>query len=298
MSKKKDKSKGKKTFTKLLAENAKKIKWMSGEEEMNVADWTSATIDAIATSTMEGMVGASASEAAENAVPGTRDIVNLAVSYARPVYSLYEAALKYNDVKQSMVITLPADELDTVFDGTLERKYGLDSKSNLGMILPEFPNKLKKRAFAWADEEDDSKNPSILVITIPDILLFYGELRKDEPANVKYFNLVINVVRTTKSLNKLRNKRPEEFASTMNYIIESTCKIIKELGLSCVHMPLDDTFFNTAQEYASVWCKTLSNDYKRLVTRITFCAPTSDIMVAFSNQVLRELTDVNDLTLV
>lgn len=297
---KKNKKEEKKSFTKVLKENAKDIKIIVGNgEEKTVNELTSETVDGIVASPMDGMIPATAAEAVDNAVPGAT-CLTISTKYARTVYCMYENALKYGDVKQSMMLTIPAEDIDSIFDGTLQNAFGLLDKSNVGLVIPKFPEKLQKRACAWAEEDDSSKNPAMFVIKIPNLILFYGRLTKNEPATVKYFDLIINVVRTSKSLKKLRKKRPDEFKELMNFVVTNSVNVLKEMGVSCVHIPLVNTFFEDPHEYATAWCDALGAEAatNKILTRMEFCAADSDTLVSFTNQVIRELINHVGITLV
>lgn len=289
------KQKEKSSFSKMLKENQKVINIMTSEDEMkNLSTLTNEALDGIIASPLEGMIPVSAAEAVANAVPGATGL-SVSTAYAQSVFSMYEFALKYNDIKQTLVLAVPAGEIEEILDANYSGYGPLKDRSNLKLVLDKFPEKIKKKMVNWAA---DGEVPALFVIRIPNLVIFHGDIKKNAPSKAKFFDLVIEVIRSGKSLPKLKKKRPEEFAATSRFFVESTVKVLKEFGVSCAHIPLNKDLYVDPHDYASLWCKELTADKNGILTRIVFCTPDPDDLVSFNHQVVEDLLAQTGVTVV
>ena len=190
---------------------------------------------------------------------------------------------------------LTADEIEEILDANYSGYGPLKDRSNLKLVLDKFPEKIKKKMVNWAA---DGEVPALFVIRIPNLVIFHGDIKKNAPSKAKFFDLVIEVIRSGKSLPKLKKKRPEEFAATSRFFVESTVKVLKEFGVSCAHIPLNKDLYVDPHDYASLWCKELTADKNGILTRIVFCTPDPDDLVSFNHQVVEDLLAQTGVTVV
>lgn len=277
-------------FSKMLKENAKKITVTKDGEEKTLAEMTQATIDNIVMVPHDGMIPVTVSEAAKNTVEGESSLT-IATNYSDSVYSMYEFALKYEN-KQTLVLTLPADDVDEIFDGEEDSrlKEFLFGRSNLKMVLERVPEKRIQKLKNWAKEKDVKKVESY-IIKFPELVLFCKEIKKHGPSNVKIFDLVVQVVRSPKSIRKLKKKNQKEFEETISKIVEDLSSTLKQLAIGCCHMNLDDRFFDDPHDYARIWAKFLDEDITKILNRMIFCTSDIDTMVSFNGEMRRIVED-------
>lgn len=273
------------SFSKMLKENWKVIKVLKDSEEKALADVTEDTLNDIVASPLDGMIPVSSSEAAENVVPGATKL-SISTSYAQNVFSMYEFALKYNQTKQTLVVIVPEKEIEDIFDADYAGFGPLKERSNLKLVMDRFPEKAKKKLVNWAEE---SEVPGMFVIRIPNLVVFHGDIKKNTSSKAKFFDLVIEVVRSGKSLTKLKKKRPEQFKEVSDFIVTSTVRVLKEFGTSCAHIPLDKDLYLDPHDYATMWATSLNAEKNGLLTRLVFCTSDPDELVAFNAQLTEDM---------
>lgn len=276
-------------FSKMLKENEKKILVSVKGEEMKLSVVTDASVNDIICTALESVVPVSVTEAAENSVPGVKKI-SASTSYAQTAWSLYENALKNGDIKQTMLILAPVSDFKDILNGVSSELESLYSRTNIEMIMENFPEKLAKRVSKWSEEKNQI--PDMFVVKIPNIVLFTESIRKNEPCASKLFDLVICLVKSEKSLKKLKKKDKDEFTKTVDFAVSKSINILKDLGSSCVHVTIDDRFMDDPHDYADIWSKHLLEDAsKGIISNVTFCTTDTDTLVSFNNTLTNAFLD-------
>ena len=274
------------TFSKVLKDNAKKIRIAVGEETKSVAEMTEETVGAITASPLDGVIPLSATEAVENSIPGESGLT-IMTTYAKVVFTLYEFALKNPANKQALLMQLPASEVENILDGDFGTEYdSLFTHTNLKMILDGMSEKRKNRLTKWSEETVN--NPDIYVVKIPNIIFFYNTIKKGETADSRLFDLVLVFVRTKKALHKMK-KKEEQFLELSDWVVKNTVSIIRDLGIGSMHVALNDDFFDDVHKFASSWAKNLSTDDNKILNRIVFSTMDPDTLASFQHQVKTDL---------
>ena len=276
-----------KSFTKMLKENAKKITIMVKDEERTLASLMDESVEETIATSMDGIIPATAEEAATDSL--NSNMLGISVNYVQTAFSMYESSLKYQSAKQTMIITLPASSADEIFDCSIPEFNSLIARTDLALVLDKIPEKLKKRTLKFA--EDDESN-DMFVLKIPNIVMFYDSIRKREASKAKFFDIVVILVRTKKSLNKIKKKDKEGFKELSSNIVEKTVDLMADLGVSCAHVTLDPMFFIDPHDYASASVKYLDakDASKKLLSRIVFCTMDADTLAQFNGQLRAELS--------
>lgn len=280
------KDKDRSNFSKMLKENQKVIRVATKDDFISLADATENTISKIVASPLDGVIPVSSTEAAENALQGCK--LNISTAYAQNVFSMYEFSLKYRATKQTLIIPVHEDDLEDIWDAKYAGYGPLKDRSNLKLVLDKFPEKAKKKVANWAKEDDA---PAIFVIRIPDLIVFHGDIKKNEVSKSTEFDIIIEIIRSGKSLSKLKKKRPEDFDTLSNFFVTSTVKVLKDFGVSCVHIPLVKDLYDDPHNYARSWVKALSED-KNLVSRVIFCTSDPDELVSFNQQLMEDVLNL------
>lgn len=280
------KNKEKTSFSKMLKENQKVIRVATNDgEEKDLATLTSETLENLVASPLDGMIPVSSSEAAENAVKGATKL-SISTAYAQSVFSMYEFALKYYGTKQTLVVTVSEKDVEDIWDANAQAYGPLKDRSNLKLVLDKFPEKAKKKVMNWAEEDCV---PALFVIRIPNLVVFHGDIKKNAVSKAKFFDLVIEVIRSGKPMPKLKKKRPDEFARISQFVVDSTVRVLKEFGASCAHIPLNKDLYDDPHDYATMWCKALVDEKNNLLTRVVFCTPDPDELVSFNAQLTEDM---------
>lgn len=270
----------------MLKENQKVIYVKTNDnEEKNLATLTNETLESLVASPLDGVIPVSSSEAAENAVKGSTRL-SISTAYAQSVFSMYEFALKYYGTKQTLVIIVPEDEVEDIWDANYQAYGPLKDRSNLKLALDKFPEKAKKKVMNWAGEDEI---PALFVIRIPNLVVFHGDIKKNAVSKAKFFDLVIEVVRSGKSMPKLKKKKPDEFTRISQFVVDSTIRVLKEFGSSCAHIPLNKDLYDDPHDYASMWCKSLTDEKNNILTRLVFCTSDPDELVSFNSQLAENM---------
>ena len=287
MSKKKDKEKNVKkdkikSFTKVLKENQKSILVKSGDETITLKEATTKSVENMVISPLDGLISIPASEAAENALLDTSLMVS--THYAQSVFSMYEFTMRYPDTKQTLIITVMSDEIDEVLSLSKSIYGPLRERSSIGLIIPQIPDKKVNQIRNWAE---NAKGADMYVIRIPGILLFTGDIKKDVVSNTQKFDLIIQILHTSKSLEKLRKKDKDEYERTVDFYLNGTSKVLTDMGVVCAHMPLIQEFYSDPHEYAQKWAKqlTLIKESNKLLARMVFSTINMDDLVSFNAEI-------------
>ena len=274
------------SFSKVLKENAKKIRIMVGEETKSVAEMTEETVGAITASPLDGIIPVSSTEAVENSIPGESGLTVM-TTYAKVVFTLYEFALKNPSIKQSLIMQLPASDVENILDADFGAEYeSLFTHTNLKLILDSMSEKRKNRLVKWSEETVN--NPDIYVVKIPNVIFFYNTIKKGETANSRLFDLVLVFVRTKKELHKMK-KKEEQFAELSDWVVKSTVGILRDLGIGSMHLALNDDFFDDVHKFATSWAKNLSTNDNKILNRVVFSTMDPDTLASFQYQINMDL---------
>lgn len=288
MSKKKDKkSKEKKTFSKMLKENASNIKLDAGDG-ITLDKQTQNTLENVIATQVSSLIPVPVSEAVKNA---DTDVSRLSLStvYAESIFSLYEFALKNTGVKQTLVLYVPEDEIEDIFDDDYPGYGPLKDRTNLKLILDKFPDKARKRLFNWQASVDGNGTKDMFVIRIPDIVIFHGDIKKDQQCKSKLFDLVITVLHAERKMTKLKKKDGDAFAEASAYYVDTTVSVLRKLGVSSAHINLCSDLFDDPHDYAKLWTKHLFDEKDKILTRLLFCTSDPNVLVSFNAQVKEDL---------
>lgn len=283
------KKKKKMTFAKMLKENQKDITVMHQDKKKTVAELTAETVKAITAAPLEGMIPVSSGEAAENTLPDIKQL-SVSTSYAQNVFSMYEFALKYTGTKQTLVVSVQEDDIWDMLNPTYPGYGPLRERTNLSLVLDKFPDNYSKKVTTWANKEN-GKVPDMFIIRIPNLIIFHGNIQKKEPSKAKFFDLIIQVIRSEKSLPKLRKRNEAKFDETVAFYVEGTAKALKNLGVSCAHIPLESDFFKDPHDYARLWGEKLTEEKNKILMRVIFCTPDPDVLVSFNSEIGKTLSE-------
>ena len=287
------KNKKSKDFTKMLKENQKKITVMVKDERKTVQQLVNESVEGIVATSLGGIMPVSAAEAVESSLPDSKGLA-ISAHYSSAVYSMYQFILKNKDAKQTLIITLPSsvinedDSISDMIKGEEGEFDGLSDRSDLDLVLDKIPEKQKKRLVKWAEEKG---NTDIFVLKIPNLLLFHDVIKKKEPSKANLYDLVVQFVRTDKSLKKIKKKDNEQFREISKFICEKSVSVMKDFGVSCAHIYIDPRYFIDVHDYAHDWAEALSNgisEKNKILNRIIFCTPEPDTLVSFNQQLKDE----------
>ena len=272
-------------FGKMLKENQKKILVSLKGEDKKLSEVTEESVNGIVCTALSSVVPVSVTEAAENSVPGVKKIT-ATTSYAQTAWSVYENALKNGEIKQTMLIMVPASDFGDILNGASPDMEPLYSRSNIEMILNKFPEKMLKRVNKWSESIDQI--PDMFVVKIPNVVLFTDSIRKNVTCSSKVFDVVICLIKSDKSLKKLKKKDMDEFNKTVDFAVSKTINILKDLGSSCIHMNIDERFISDPHDYAAVWAKYLLAEMTNgIIASFTFCTTDTDTLVSFNDQLTK-----------
>ena len=241
-------------FMEMLEKNQKHINITENEKTVSLKDKTAAAIEAARAVPFDAVIPVSSADAAKEK---SSELFKTTCYYTTPIFKLFEVSIA-STVRQTMIMTVDVNDMETLFEpGMNETITNLMGKTNLSMVVKELP-KLRKKFDKWAGRELDETPFDMFVITIPDLILFTNKIRKDEASDALLFNLVIQVVKTKKSIAKIKKKGNIEDLS--KFVIKCTIENIKNLGLSNVVMELNDDMSEDYYELAENWVINLKGD--------------------------------------
>lgn len=281
MSKKDQKKENKcKDFIEMLKDNKDKIFVMSGEEKISLSDAVEKTIENITCVVKDGIIPISSEEATKKK---TSEGLNLEARYAKAPFVLYEYAMKYRKIPQTMVLTLTPNDVEDLFTYNVNSTITtLMERTNIALILKKM-TKAKTKIKNWL-ESDSEKDLDIFVINIPDIVLFTNTIKKKEVSNSVMFNLCIQVVKTKKKLSKLRKKDPDKYEEVLTSVFDETLNIAISLGNSYLHMELNDTFMPDVRKYFEHVVEAIKEPTtEKLINRIIYSTIDTNQLVEASN---------------
>lgn len=276
-------------FSKMLKENAKKITIKVKDEERSLHSLTEETVENLVATNADSIIPASTTEVAEESL-GTKSL-GIGITYSRMPFSMYEFAIKHGTAKQTMVLTLEAENYTKILNCSLEDLDVLSSRTNIQMIMDKMPAKVVKKLENFAENEE-GKNDAF-VLKIPNIVLFYDTIKKKEVSPAKLFDLVVVLVRTKKSISKLKRKNPDLFKNLCSSVVEQTVSVMANMGITCSHIRMDSLFYEDPHVYASNWVKSLTeNDAaQKILERVIFCTNDVDTLAQFNAQIRAELVN-------
>lgn len=241
-------------FMEMLEKNQKHINITENEKTVSLKDKTESSIEAARAVPFDAVIPVSSADAAKEK---SSEAFKTTCYYTTPIFKLFEVSIA-STVRQTMVMTVDANDMETLFEpGMNETITNLMGKTNLSMVVKDLA-KLRKKFDKWAGRELDETPFDMFVITIPDLILFTNKIRKDEASDALLFNLVIQVVKTRKSIAKIKKKGNIEDLS--KFVIKCTIENIKNLGLSNVIMELNDDMSEDYYELAENWAINLKGD--------------------------------------
>lgn len=282
--KKKDKKKGNELtrFNQILAENTKHINVLKEEESVNLGKLVSESVSKVTAVPFDGVIPVSAADVAKSKKLKTPDVN---VYYTTSVFKLFEMAMS-TPVTQNLIITVDANDMEYFFDpGFNEAITSLYGKTNLSLILKEL-QKPKKKLEKWIDAELDDETPyDMFVLSIPDVILFTNKIRKDDVSEGIFFNLLIQVVKTKKSVAKLKKKKQIEELS--KFIIKCTMENIKNFGCVNVTTEITDKFSEDYYECAENWKILIQADesFEKMIDRLSFTVTNSTGFAVAANKI-------------
>ena len=285
MAKKKNKNKKVATYKKFvsaLKENQKKIFVMNGEEKVSLEDAVDASVANITSVPKDGVIPITSDEASKKR---DESEIQADIRYAKTSFTLYEYAMKYYKTRQTLVLTMTQnDVLDLFVFNACETVNTLMERTNIALILKKM-EKAKKKLEKWLEREPET-DYEMFVLNIPDIVLFTNVLKKKEVSNSVMFNMTIQVVKTKKSISKMKKKDSEAFEEMCKSIKADTLKNAINLGNASIHIDVADAFMTDAAESASQWSSAILDDEsnKKLFNRIIFSTDDSNNLVTFSNE--------------
>ena len=283
MAKKKKKNKEKQSFVKMLKGNQKEISITVNGEEKTIPELTEASVTNTTCSTIDGLVPVTSEEALKKkaSVQFTMD-----TRYSRAPFMLYENGVKMSsEPAQTLTIIMNTEQaedwLEYGIDPILE---SINTKSNLSLILSEL-DKPRKKLEKWiAGKPEDDVNHESLVLNIPEVVLFTGDIKKGEPSSAFLFNLMVVIVRTTKSIEKITKKNKDLALEIETAVVEDVVNAAIKLGNSSLLVDIANPFNITAESYANKWFELICNTDNRskLFDYVIFNADVLNQYVLFS----------------
>lgn len=293
MGKKKKKTKHVETLTEVLKENKKLIFVKKDENtKVSIAEATEESAENVTAVPVAGVLAVSAED-----VAGRKKLADsqIQMRYAKPVFTMYENALKMES-KQTLMLTYTIDEAAEAINEAEKGSilYELSKRTNVQNILKKMDrpfNKLNK----WISAEP-SEEPEIFVIHIPDVVMFTKTVKMNEVSESIRFDLLIQVVKTHKKITKIFNKDEDRYHEINHRLRESTIQLIKDLGIVCPNIQIDDAYNTLGNEISLVWKTLLEKEFSndgtlaKYVDKLSFTTENSNVFIEFSNA-MNELKD-------
>ena len=269
-------------FNQLLADNAKHINVLKNEESKNLVKLTAESVEAVTAVPFDGVIPVSAADVVKDKKCKQFEAN---VYYTTPVFKLFEMAMS-SPVTQNLIITVSADDMEYFFEpGFNETITSMYGKTNLSMILKEL-QKPKKKLEKWIEADMDEETPyDIFVLNIPDVILFTNKIRKDEISEGIFFNLIVQVVKSKKKIEKLKKKDLIEELS--KFIIKCTLENIKNFGCVNATTAITEQFSKDYYEVSENWKILIKADEEinKLVDRLSFTVTNSTGFAIAANNI-------------
>ena len=298
MGKKKKKTKHVETLTEVLKENKKLIFVKKDENtKVSIAEATQESAENVTAVPIKGIIAVSAED-----VAGRKKLADsqIQMRYAKPVFTMYENALKMES-KQTLMLTYTIDEAAEAINEAEKGSilYELSKRTNVQNILKKMDrpfNKLNKWISAEWFSEEPSDEPDIFVIHIPDVVMFTKTVKMNEVSESIRFDLLIQVVKTEKKITKIFKKDEDRYHEINHKLRESTIQLIKDLGIVCPNIQIDDAYNTLGNEISLVWKTLLEKEFSndgtlaKYVDKLSFTTENSNVFIEFSNA-MNELKD-------
>lgn len=266
--KKKDKkNKNSKSLIQILKDSKEKI------AVFDTTTSTKSTLDEMIKKSIEGItscetssiIPVSASEAAEK-----KEAIQFTIEsrFAKHVFSMYEEAMRNTNVVQTICVTVPVDEAESIFDyGSNSTISVLLERSNLGLIVKK-ANKMKNRLSSWIDDDHTES----YIINIPKVVFFSGNIVAKETTPAILYNLMIQILPyTSKDLSKMRKKNNEKADKVQKQnISELITSAISVGNASCDIIICTDDFVTDIDSYVKDWKEVLNEDVRKCLNKIIF----------------------------
>jgi hypothetical protein len=198
-------------------------------------------------------------------------------------------------VRQTLVITINAEDVPYAFKtGSNESITNLLERTNLSLVLNDI-NKPMKKLNKWVESEAE-EDMDMFVINIPELVMFTNKIRKDKISEGLFFNLTIQVIKSNKSIEKLKKKGQIETLS--KFIIKCTLENIKSFGNTSVVIELTDDFSEDWQELAENWRIMIQNDegISKIVNRISFTITNGTGFAIMTNELWNALSNTKSVS--
>lgn len=276
--------KKKELLQKVLKKHKEDIKVQKDGELFSLADLTRESAGGVIATSMNGVI-----PLVEDIAPGSKNnhvVVN--VCYNDSVFSVFEFMLK-KYAKQTLLKIVPVEEYEDIMKGYSGSFNSVYERTNLQLILKEIGGKNERRIKNWAEESGGSND--LFILKVPDVVLFYGDIKKKDKSEASLFDIVIVFVKTEKSLKKLKKKDPSEFNKAMEFVVSKTASLLNDLSVESVHIDLDKRFYIDVHDYAKIWAEQLikSSSEGWTLNRAIFCTNDANTMVSFNKQITSDL---------
>ena len=284
MSKKNKKSKQKKVikgFSNMLKEHKKDILIAKDERKISLSEATNETLNAIKCVPFDAIIPITSDEAAKK--KKIKDF-HVDVHYAKPAFAMYEYAMKKPE-HQTIILTLTPDELVALLDyGVNSTITSLMERTNISLILKKMEKPVNK-INRWLKSESEEMI-DMIVLNIPDIILFTDNLKKGEVSRTILFDLCIQVVKTKKDLNKIKKKNVDDYDEITKKVKEMTIQNAISLGHTSCHIPMDSIFYND-KIGGKQWIESIdeSETCKTLISNLIFSSESNIRLIEFANRI-------------
>jgi hypothetical protein len=136
-----------------------------------------------------------------------------------------------------------------------------------------------------------------MILNIPNVVLFTGNYNniasKDVTPSV-LVNVMIQIVKTDKSLSKLKNKNPEKYNDYIDRIISDSVDAAIAHGNINLHINLDPMFCDNIKAYADSWSKySIAHDANsKLFNMLVFSTTSSNDFISFSHAIKEKIETI------
>lgn len=278
------------TFCNLLNDHKKNINVLKDEVSKSLIELTQYSVENTTGCPFDGIVPISATDAVKTKVAP----LEFNGYYSNSVFKLFEMSLSI-PVRQTLVITINAEDVPYAFKtGSNESITNLLERTNLSLVLNDI-NKPMKKLNKWVESEAE-EDMDMFVINIPELVMFTNKIRKDKISEGLFFNLTIQVIKSNKSIEKLKKKGQIETLS--KFIIKCTLENIKSFGNTSVVIELTDDFSEDWQELAENWRIMIQNDegISKIVNRISFTITNGTGFAIMTNELWNALSNTKSVS--
>lgn len=269
-------------FIAMLKKHSGDIKVMQNGEEKSVKELTKESIESIKACSFDSVIPEEAGDVAK----GKKVDFHATTHYSSPVYKLYELGVGSENT-QTLVLTFDANRSELAFipgnDPFITKLYDV---SNLYMILKDAEkplNKLRK----WSEADLDSETEyDMFVMNIPNIVMLKNTKVKDNTHGAIFVNLIIQIFKGPRSINKLKKKDIKVDEMT-KFIIKCSLEDIKNYGCNNVILPLSDMMAKDWYHLIDSWTELIKADeaFTKLVNTLNLTVQDSTGFAIISNSI-------------